>query len=88
MDRTLQAKPDVAGPDLFSDEFTAAVVAAVARARERDLKAGIPIFYQGEASDEYVMEHPDGRKFQIRFIPGAPRDRHYEIVREIPASAS
>jgi hypothetical protein len=26
------------------------------------------------------MEQPDGRRFEIRYIPGAPGDRNFEVV--------
>ena len=34
------------------------------------------------------MEEPDGRKFEIRLIPGAPRERIFEIVRELVPATS
>ena len=30
-----------------------------------------------------VMEQPDGRKFEIRWIPGAPSGSNYEILCEL-----
>jgi hypothetical protein len=33
------------------------------------------------------MEQPDGRRFEIRFSPGAPRGRNFEIIREIARTA-
>jgi hypothetical protein len=32
--------------DILGDDFTAAVIAAGARAREETLKAGVPVFYR------------------------------------------
>jgi hypothetical protein len=34
------------------------------------------------------MEQPDGKRFEIRFRPGAPGEENYEIVRELPATAA
>jgi hypothetical protein len=34
------------------------------------------------------MEQPDGRRFEIRFIPGAPSGENYEIVRELSRRAA
>jgi hypothetical protein len=69
--------------DLFSEEFTAAVKAAIVHAREETLRAGVPIFYRDRKAGIEVMEQPDGRRFEIRSIPGAPGDRNYEVLREI-----
>ena len=50
--------------------------------------AGVPVFYRDTATGIEVMEQPGGRKFEIRYIPGAPRDRNYEILRELGRSAA
>jgi hypothetical protein len=71
-----------------SAEITAVFRAAVARERKETLAAGIPIFYQDSRTGMNVMEQPGGRKYEIRFIPGAPRDRHYEVIREISKDAA
>jgi hypothetical protein len=73
--------------DIFSDEFERAVGAAWDRARRDALKEGHPVFFQDEAG-RYILEQPDGKKFEIRFIPGAPRDSNFEIIRELPATAA
>lgn len=73
--------------DFLGEEFAAAVVAAGARARLETLQAGVPVFYRDSKRNIYVMEEPSGRKFEIRFIPGAPRDRNYQIVRELHETA-
>jgi hypothetical protein len=52
--------------DIFSDEFTAAVKTAIAQGVAETLKAGVPIFYRETKTGFDVMEHPDGRRFQIR----------------------
>jgi hypothetical protein len=76
----------VANDCFFGDDFTAAVVSAGASARLETLKAGVPVFYLEENIN--IMEQPDGRKFEIRFIPGAPRERNYEVLRELDKSAA
>ena len=50
----------------------------------------MPIFYFAiPATGLQVMEQPGGRKFEIRYIPRCtPRDRNYEILREIERSAA
>jgi len=73
---------------ILGDDFTAAVRAAGARAREETLEAGVPVFYRDSASDLEVMEQPDGRRFEIRFLPGAPRERNYEVLRELGRTAA
>lgn len=74
-------------PDNFSDALDAAAKMGVARAIEDLLKSGIPIFYLDETGIE-IMEQPDGRRFEIRYIPGEPRDRNFEIVREVARRAA
>lgn len=71
--------------DIFSKEFDDAIIAAVNAAREENLRAGVPVFYIDSGID--IMETPDGRKFEIRFIPHAMDEPNYEIVREIRSAA-
>jgi len=73
--------------DIFSDEFAEAASSAWNRARQDALKQGHSVFYADEEG-RYIMEQPDGKRFEIRFIPGAPRDENYEVVRELPAAAA
>ncbi len=72
----------------FGDEVTVAFQAAVAEARADALAAGVSIFYRDSATGLEVMEQPDGRIFEIRFIPGAPRESHYEVLRELRRNAA
>ncbi|HEX4133036.1 MAG TPA: hypothetical protein VHY84_00330 [Bryobacteraceae bacterium] len=65
------------------EEFIAAVIAAGACARIETLKAGVPVFCLDTKRNLDVMELPDGRKYENRFIPGAPGDRNYEVIREL-----
>jgi hypothetical protein len=74
--------------DFSSPEFDEAVKAAVAEAVRETLAAGVSIFYLDSASGLEIMELPDGRKFEIRYIPGAPRDQNYEVLRELSDAAA
>ena len=74
--------------DIFSAEFEQRLREAGMREREESFALGIPVFYQDRETGVHIMEHPKGRRFEIRYIPGAPRDRNYEVVRELSASAA
>jgi hypothetical protein len=71
-------------PYTFSEEFDQKVQAAWAQAREETLAAGVAIFYRDSKTGIEVMEQPDGRFFEIRYNPGAPRERIYDVIRELP----
>ncbi len=73
--------------DILSDEFDEAVRQAGHRAFKATLAAGLPVFYLDNDNLE-VMELPDGRKFEIRWIPGAPSGSNYEVIRELTAAAA
>jgi hypothetical protein len=72
----------------FDDEFTAAVKLACASALKETLEAGVPVFYRDAKQNIDVMEQPDGRKFEIRFLAGLSRERNYEVLREIGRNAA
>jgi hypothetical protein len=76
------------GLDIFSDEFARQAEGAWDRARDAALARGAPVFYQDDGTGVEIMEQPDGRRFEIRFIAGAPRGENYEILRELPARAA
>jgi len=70
--------------DFGSAEFDEAVRAATHRAFTETLAAGLPVFYiDGDGLD--VMELGDGRKFEIRWLPGAPSGENYAVIRELTA---
>jgi hypothetical protein len=69
--------------DIFSEEFSRQAAAAGDRARRQMLEQGIPVCYLDKEFGVNVIEYPDGRKVEIRFIPGAPGDRNYEVIREL-----
>jgi hypothetical protein len=73
--------------DTTKDEFLGAAEAAWDRARQDALNQGHPVIFEDE-DGRYVLEQPDGKRFEIRFISGAPRGQNYEIVRELPAAAA
>jgi hypothetical protein len=78
----------MANGDFFDDTFDRTVKAAVAQARKETLAAGAGLFYHDSVSDRDVMERPDGRIFEIRFNPGAPRESQYEVLRELGRNAA
>ncbi|MDR3702361.1 MAG: hypothetical protein P4L56_22125 [Candidatus Sulfopaludibacter sp.] len=73
--------------DIRSKEFDEAVHAAGHLAFLDTLAAGLPVFYL-DAEGLDVMEQPDGRRFEIRWIPGAPAGENFEILRELKARAA
>ena len=34
------------------------------------------------------MQYPDGRRFEIRWVPEAPSGENYEVIRELTAHAA
>jgi hypothetical protein len=58
--------------DFDSTQIDDAVRAAGRKAFTETLSAGLPVFYiDGEGLN--VMERADGRRFEIRWLPGARR---------------
>ena len=72
--------------DFASKEFDEAVRAAGHQAFLETLAAGLPVFYLDDGLN--VMQCPDGRRFEIRWIPGAPSGENYEVIRELTAHAA
>ena len=70
-----------------SPEFDQAVYAAGHQAFLDTLAAGRPVFYLDDDGLN-AMLLPDGRKFEIRWIEGAPSGENYEIIREVTAHAA
>jgi hypothetical protein len=73
---------------LDTEKFTAAAVEACNRARLETLAAGVPVFYRDADTKIDIMEMPDGRKFQVRYVPSLPGQRNYEVVGELHRSAA
>jgi len=73
--------------DLGSTQFDDAVSIATRNAFAETLAAGLPVFYI-DGNGLNVMERSDGRRFEIRWLPGAPSGENYEIVRELTACAA
>jgi hypothetical protein len=71
--------------EFFGKEFEDAIVAAGKAAFLETLGAGVPVFYLQSGTN--IMEMPDGRKFEIRFIPHHLDECNYEVVREIRSAA-
>jgi hypothetical protein len=74
--------------EIGSEEFTRQMQENARRAREESFALGLPVFYRDWETGIDIMEHPKGRRFEIRYITGAPRDRNYEVIRELTASAA
>jgi len=53
-----------------------------------DVRRADQIAKQGELAEKSADAQPDGRRFDIRFIPGSPRGRNFEIIRELARSAA
>jgi hypothetical protein len=79
---------DMENGEFFSDGFSAAIVSAGSRARLETLKAGVPVFYRDWKQNLDVMEQPDGRRFEVCFIAGAPRESNYRVIRELDQTAA
>jgi hypothetical protein len=73
--------------EFASEEFHEAVRAAGRRAFEETLAAGLSVFYLDDEGLD-VMEQPDGRRFEICWIPGAPSGENFRILREIKKRAA
>jgi hypothetical protein len=73
--------------DFGSKEFDDAVREAGRRAFDEALAAGLSVFYL-DSDGLNVMEQADGRRFEIRWLPGAPSGENYEIIREVKARAA
>jgi hypothetical protein len=70
----------------LDEEFVAAVIAIFAKAARETLEAGVPIFGHDDGID--VMVRPDGSRFEIRYIPNATGENHYQIIRQINRTAA
>lgn len=70
---------------VLSEEFSRQAAEAGNQARLQLLKQGIPVFYQDEETGIEIMEQPDGRRFEIQYVSGAPRFQNYKIIRELLA---
>ncbi len=73
--------------EFASDEFNRAAYEAGHKAFLETLAAGRPVFYL-DSEGLNVMEQPDGRRFEIRWVPRKPDGSLYEIVRELKARAA
>ncbi len=68
--------------DIFSDEFARLVAQATDRARRELLASGVEVVYRDNLTGIDILERPDGRCFEIRFLPEG--DPNYEVLRELP----
>ncbi len=67
---------------ILTDEFAAVAASAGLSARERALAAGHSVVFK-DPKGRYVEEKPNGRRYEVRFNPGAPRESHLTILREL-----
>jgi hypothetical protein len=74
--------------DILSQEFDVNVSKAVAEATRATLTAGVCLFYRDSRIGIDIMEQPDGRRFEIRYIPNAPGETNHEVVRELSSRAA
>ena len=81
-------RSEMATPDILGKEFAEGMADATRRARAESVSLGLPVFYRDAETDCDMMELPDGRRFQVRLIPGAARGHNYEVIREIAADAA
>jgi hypothetical protein len=73
--------------DFGSTRLDDAVRAATHKAFVETLEAGLPVFYI-DGNGLNAMEHADGRRFEIRWLPGASSGENFEIVRELTTHAA
>jgi hypothetical protein len=73
--------------DFGSAEFHDAARAAGRKAFSDTLAAGLAVFYL-DANGIDVMQRSDGRRFEIRWLPGATSGENFEILRELTAHAA
>jgi hypothetical protein len=72
--------------DPVSAQLEEAFRAAGRRAIAEALAAGLPVFHL-DANGLNVMEHPDGRRFEIRWLPGSASGENFEVIRELKPRA-
>jgi hypothetical protein len=77
----------VATHEFASTDFDMAAYRAGRSAFQEMLALGLPVFYV-DTEGVNVMEAPDGRRFEIRWLIGGPPEANYEIVRELKARAA
>jgi hypothetical protein len=76
-----------AASDFGDTQFDDAVREACHKAFTETLAAGLPVLYV-DSEGLNVMERADGRRFEVRWLPGDPSGRNYEIFRELTAHAA
>ena len=68
--------------DIFSEELARLASEATDRARRELLASGVEVVYRDSLTGIDILERPDGRCFEIRFLPEG--DPNYEILRALP----
>ena len=67
---------------ILTEEFAQAAADAGLRARREALASGHSVVFVDRAG-RLVEEMPDGRLFEVRFQPEAPRESHLRVLAEI-----
>lgn len=73
--------------DFASADFDRAAYRAGHNAFSATLAHGLPVFYL-DSEGVNVMELPDGRRFEICWIPNAEPGENFHVVRELKARAA
>jgi hypothetical protein len=71
---------------ILTAEFAERAALAGLRARQKALAQGHPVVFRDDLG-RYIEEFPDGRRLEVRFVPGIPRESHLKVVGELPAGA-
>ena len=73
---------------ITSEQLTAEMKAAIADAIQLTLKSGVPVFYRDMKQNMDILEQPDGRRFHIRYTPGASGEQNYTVIQELTRAAA
>ena len=68
-----------------SEVFPWAEAVARFHAREEALAAGHAVVFMDDLG-RYVQERPDGRQFEVRFVPGCTGESHLLVLGEVTPS--
>jgi hypothetical protein len=75
----------VSAVSILTEDFARSAARAGLFARNKALAAGHSVVYIDHLG-RYIEELPDGRRLEVRFQPGTPRESHLRVIRELPAT--